>query len=159
MADSSDLHLRISGCGHNVDIEIGKDATLGELKTFVEAATGLPSAYQRLVARGCKLEDDAAGVAAAGIADRTKLMLMHSAEYAADAQAFEALGAVSKEITELEKSADLSASTRDELVTQLCCKLDAVDVGGSSTLRELRRAQLRRAHEISVAGAGNAGKL
>ena len=156
MAD--ELRLRISGCGHNVDITVSADATLGELKKLIEAATALPPPFQRLVARGCKLEDDGAGIAAAGVADRTKLMLMHSAEYAADAQAFEALSAVSKEIAELEKRADLSAAAREELVTQVCCKLDAVEVNGSSTLRELRRAQLKRAQAISASGSG-CGKL
>ena len=155
MAES--LRLRITGCGHNVDVAVSADATLGELKKLVEAATGLPPPYQRLVARGCKLEDNAVGVAAAGIADRTKLMLMHSAGYAADAQAFEALSAVSKEIAELEKRAGLSPAVREELVTQLCCKLDAVDVNGSSTLRELRRTQLRRAQEISSTSNPSAG--
>ena len=36
----------------------------------------------------------------------------------------------------------------DEMATQLSCRLDAIDVGDSATLRELRRAQLRRCEQL-----------
>ena len=105
-----------------------------------------------VMAAATALEPEGFSVSTAGIGDRTKLMLMHSAAYSRDASAVEAITKVSQELDALELGVDggsIAPAARDELATQLCCRLDAVDVGDSATLRELRRAQLRRCEQWS----------
>jgi hypothetical protein len=153
MADTpTALRLKVSGAGHNVELTVCEADTIGTIKAAVHQATGLHPAYQRLLVRGKAFDDDSVSCETAGIGDRTKLMLMHSAAYSRDASAVEAITKVSQELDALELGVDggsIAPAARDELATQLCCRLDAVDVGDSATLRELRRAQLRRCEQWS----------
>ena len=143
------LLLKVSGAGHNVEISVPDDATVLTIKKAVKEQTGLAIEYQKLLYRGKAFDDDSASVASVGISDRTKIMLMRSPAYARDEQAITAIEAVRREIDALEAKRDeADAAALEELSTQLCCKLDAVDVGDSSSLRSLRREQLKRCEQF-----------
>ena len=137
--------LKVVGAGHSVEISVSDDATIRHVKEAVETSTGLAPEHQRLLYRGKAFDDDTAPALAAGLADRTKVMLMHSAVYARDQKAIEALRAVELELDALEaKRGTVSAATLEELSTQLCCKLDAVEVSDSDRLRASRKRLLTR---------------
>ncbi len=137
--------LKVVGGGHNVELSVPDDATIRQVKEAVETSTGLAPEYQRLLYRGKAFDDDSVSAISAGLADRTKVMLMHSAAYARDQQAIEALKAVEREIDALEaKRGALSSVALEGLSTQLCCKLDAVEVGDSDGLRASRKRLLMR---------------
>lgn len=147
------LLLKINGAGFNVEVSVPDDATILTIKEAIYAQTGLALEYQRLLYRGKSFDYDSASAVSVGIADRTKLMLMRSPAFARDEQAIAAIEAVRQEIDALEaKRGEANAVALDELSTQLCCKLDAVDVGDSSTLRSLRRAQLKRCEQFVQRG-------
>eukprot|EP00525_Craspedostauros_australis_P012510 CAMPEP_0198114124 /NCGR_PEP_ID=MMETSP1442-20131203/5592_1 /TAXON_ID= /ORGANISM="Craspedostauros australis, Strain CCMP3328" /LENGTH=191 /DNA_ID=CAMNT_0043771359 /DNA_START=101 /DNA_END=676 /DNA_ORIENTATION=+ len=150
--------LRVAGVGYSVILHIpascaDSPTTVGDLKAIIENEIALPARYQRLLARGKPLKDDDAALHEYGIRDRTRVMLLHSAEYAQDRVSFEKLGVIAKEIADLESKATdgpnaMPANVLHELVTQLCCKLDDVDVHGSETLRSFRKKLLRGAEAI-----------
>lgn len=143
------LRLKVVGCGHSVEVAVPPEAPVSTIKAAVEASTGLPACYVRLLQRGKALDDDEATASACGVLDRTKLMLMHTPAYARDAVALEALSAIGKEIDAL---AAAPAQAREELATQLCCRLDAVEVGDSESLRTLRRQALLRCEQLNPEG-------
>ena len=118
-------------------------------KLCLEENTKLPPEYQKLLARGSKLEDDGMSLAEAGIKDRTKIMLMHSAAYVAEKEGFEQLSKVELEITELAAKRDSLASVAlGELVTRICCKLDEIQTKGSANLKARRKTLLQRAEAL-----------
>lgn len=148
---SENLTLRVAGLGHSITIEVPGDSSVGTLKSLIEEKTNLPSEYQKLLARGSKLEDDALSLSEAGIKDRTKIMLMHSAVYASEKDGFEQLSKVEVEITELAAKKDSLASVAfSELVTRICCKLDEIPTNGSANLRSRRKALLQRAQALDT---------
>ena len=72
-------------------------------------------------------------------------------EYARDSVAAEAIATIAKELDGFEQGGakgPLTPAALDEMATQLSCRLDAIDVGESATLRELRRTQLRRCEQL-----------
>ena len=143
------ITLRVTGLGHNLTLEVESSSTVGDLKAYIQQHTNLPSEYQRLLARGSKLEDDDCTLADASIKDRTKIMLMHSALYVQEKDGFESLSKLSKEIEELAASkASKSPAEIREDVTNLCCRLDQVDVKGSENLRAKRKALLAAAESL-----------
>ncbi|KAL1510580.1 hypothetical protein AB1Y20_006881 [Prymnesium parvum] len=141
--------LKVQGAGHDVQLTLAEDATILQLKEAIEASTGLVPVYQRLLFRGKTFDEDSALASSVGIADRTKVMLMHSQAYAQDRQAIEAIAALALELDALEARREtVDAAVLDELSTQICCKLDAVEVGDSHALRMRRKAQLKRCEEL-----------
>jgi large subunit ribosomal protein L40e len=143
------ITLRVTGLGHTLTLEVESSLTVGELKQRIEDDTELPVDYQRLLARGSKLEDNESTLASEGIKDRTKIMLMHSALYAQEKEGFEALSKLSKEIDDLAAKKDSSSPifVREE-VTRICCRLDEVDTKGSSNLRATRKKLLAKAEAL-----------
>mgnify|MGYP002633193548 CR=1 FL=1 len=144
------LRIRVSGLGQNIDLSLLDTATVGDLKAKIQVATGLPPPHQKLLFRGRAFLEDGQLATSAGIIDRTKLMLMRSEEGVRDASAAEAILALARDIDAL-SARELSSRALEELVTQLCCKLDAIEIGDSATLREMRRAQIRRAEGLCKA--------
>lgn len=143
------ITLRVTGLGHTLTLEIESSTTVGDLKDCIQQHTHLPSEYQRILARGSKLEDNDCTLEDASIKDRTKIMLMHSALYIQEKEAFESLSKLSKEIDELaEKKASKSPDEIREDVTNICCRLDQVDVKGSENLRAKRKALLAAAESL-----------
>jgi hypothetical protein len=150
MADN--LTLRVAGLGHSLTLDLDKYSTVGALKEQVERETHLPAGYQRLVARGKKLDDDSVTFESIGIEHRTRLMLLHNEFYAADQAGVTAINALTKEIDELVAKADDSTSPAviHELVTQICCKLDAIDTNGSDILRTMRKQAIAKAEALDI---------
>lgn len=144
------VRLRISGLGHNVEIDVTKVTTLGQVKENVSERTDIPAPYILLLSRGKKLLDGEATLEDLGILDRTRLMLMHGPGWHTDRAGVEEIQSVSKSLDELEAKNDIEPKVVDELVTQACIRLDHVDVGQSETLRELRRSLLRRAEDLAA---------
>ena len=143
------ITLRVTGLGHTLTLEIESSSTVGDLKTCIQQHTNLPSEYQRLLARGSKLENDYCTLDDACMKDRTKIMLMHSALYVQEKDGFESLSKLSKEIEVLAASkASRSADEIREDVTNICCRLDQVDVKGSENLRAKRKALLAAAESL-----------
>lgn len=149
MADSDSLTLRVSGLGHKLTFDMKPSSTVGEVKAEIEKQTSLPAAYQRLIVHGKKLEDDSVTLTELDIQHRTRVMLLHNETYAADKEGAEAISALVKEMDELASSSSRTAETVHELVTQICCKLDAVDTHGSETLRVMRKNAMAKAEELS----------
>lgn len=154
--DSGDeiLTLRIAGLGHSIALEVPSESTVGELKVTIESNTKLPVEYQKLLARGSKLEDNDVVLSQAGIKNRTKIMLMHSAVYAAEKEGFELLSRVEEEIDELAAKKDsLTKTVIREFVTRICCKLDEIQIQGSTNLRARRKMLLQRAEALDQSTA------
>lgn len=155
MASSSSnslVTLRSAGLGHTHTLEIQSTLTIAGLKEEIEVLTGIPTAYQRLLARGSNLKEDNATLSDVGLKDRTKVMLMHNQLYAQEKDGYEALTVLEQKLKELEEeeTQDSPAAARAERVTNLCCKLDAVDTQGSENLRSLRKKLLQRAEQIDA---------
>ena len=151
------MTLRVAGVGHSLTLELDQSATVGDLKLMIEQKTRLPCAYQRLVTRGKSLDDPDATLIDKGIENRTKLMLLHSALFAQDKSVFEQLDKIENEIFELEAKAEKESVDPigiKELVTQICCRLDEVDVKGSDNLRQKRKNALKRAEALDVLHQG-----
>jgi hypothetical protein len=148
-ADSGNITLRVAGLGHSLTFQVSATATVGDVKAEIEKSSSLPAPYQRLVARGKKLDDDQTTLKSAGIQDRTRLMLLHNELYAADREGFTAISALVKEIDDLAaaNAASNPAQVR-EMVTQICIKLDSVDTHGSKSLRDFKRQAIAKAEAI-----------
>ena len=147
------VSIKIAGLGHNFTLEMASPKeTLGSLKSQIERHTELLPAYQRLVCRGLKLDDDSQSLEDIGIVDRTKIMLLHSPLYAQEKDTFEALMTVSTEIDDLGGQSGVEPKVMTELVTRICCKLDAIDTAGSTHLRAKRKELLKKAESIDATG-------
>jgi hypothetical protein len=143
------ITLRVTGLGHTLTLEVESSLTVGEMKQRIEDDTEIPVEYQRLLARGSKLDNNDSTLASEGIKDRTKIMLIHSALYAQEKEGFEALSKLSKEIDDLAAEKDSSSPISiHELVTIICCRLDDVDTKGSSNLRSKRKNLLAKAEAL-----------
>jgi hypothetical protein len=140
--------LALSGSGHSVSVTVKEDDTVAALKQAVAEATGLAAEYQRLLHKGKRLDDDDALLSSTAIAHGSKLMLVHSPAYARDADGIRAIEHIAREISEVQAVA-MAPGALEERCTLLCCRLDAVDVSGSESLRQLRRAQLQRCEALS----------
>ena len=141
--------MRVSGLGHSLTFGLISSATVRELKQRIEQETRLPVEYQSLLARGSKLDNDDLSLAEAGIQVRTKIMLMHNNLYTHEKEGFEALTRLEEEITALASKKDTSTPVLiRELVTKICCRLDEVEILGSSTLRARRKDLLKRAESL-----------
>lgn len=143
------LTLRVTGLGHTLTLEHPSTSSIESLQQEIERQTQIPVVYQRLLARGHKLDasPQTRSLNDAGIQDRTKIMLLHNALYAQEKQGFEALEALAKEIGDLEdkKKQEISMAEISEFATRICCKLDLVDTQGSDNLRARRKELIRRA--------------
>jgi hypothetical protein len=143
------MKLRVTGLGHSLTLDMESGATIGELKTEIECQTTIPALYQRLLARGKKLDLDDLTLEEVGMKDRTKIMLMRNALYSKEKEGFERLSALAKEIDELKtKKETVADNVVSEMVTRMCCKLDAIETMGSENLRALRKELLRKAENI-----------
>ena len=81
-----------------------------------------------------------------GICDRTKLTLMFTEVYHAQAPAIAALRAISGEVDGV---SDPQSAGGESLLTLLLCRLDGVDVAGCDWLRAKRKAEILRIERIS----------
>ena len=90
-----------------------------------------------------------------------KAILMHSSGYKMDQGAMDTITKLNQELDLLEltmkgeakgdatgNAKHISKAAATHLITDICCKLDSVDVSGSETLREIRRKVLRRAERL-----------
>ena len=158
--------LRIAGLGHHIELEISPTATLADLKSEIEDQTGILAQYQRLVAKQHKkMEDDSlllgpsitgdstkeekAGI---GLETRTKILLLHSPRYAQDKAGIDTLTTLNKEIDKIDEgrqSREMEDKVVQELIIQLCCKIDCVDTNGSDALRQMRKQTIQRAEKVA----------
>lgn len=134
--------------GRKVAVQVPPDTTtVNDLKMILqqdEDDYSFPAtSYLRLVCRGKKLDDESASLTSLGIVqDRTALMALHNAQYAADHAGITAIENILREAQNLTTMDDKSVV--HERVTQLCCQLDAIDPQGSVPLRQFRKAALAR---------------
>jgi len=149
MSDDKLLTLRVAGLGHKLTFDMKPAATIGEVKAEIQRQTSLPAAYQRLIVHGKKLDNGSLSLSDAAIQHRTRIMLLHNEMYAADREGVEAITTLLQEMDELESNNSLQPEAVHELITLICCKLDAIDTHGSETLRAMRKEALQRAEAIS----------
>lgn len=150
------ITLKIVGLGHSFTFDANINNTLStvaDVKAEVEHQTSLPCEYQRLLARGKKLEDDADTLNSLGIQNRTRIMLLRNEAYNQDREGFEAIRRLSNEIDSTIASINatekgISSVGIHELVTQICCKLDGIDTHGSETLRAMRKQTIAKAESL-----------
>lgn len=148
-SEVSSKTLRVAGLGHLLTLQLSSQTTIGGLKQEIEQNTGIPAFYQRLLARGSKLDCNEITLEEAKIKDRTRIMLLHNELYGQEKEGFEALEAVSREIEDLaRKKESTSPTVLTELVTRLCCRLDGIDTAGSSNLRRKRKDLIRKAENL-----------
>mmetsp|Transcript_29849 Transcript_29849/g.45774 ORF Transcript_29849/g.45774 Transcript_29849/m.45774 type:complete len:167 (-) Transcript_29849:395-895(-) len=148
-ADQEQLTIRVGGLGHTLTLDIPSTTTIGDIKVKVERQCSLPAGYQKLVARGKRLDDDDATLETLGIRNRSRIMLLHNESYATDREGVLAITSLVQEIEDLSAKANLlSPKTVHELVTQICCKLDGVDTQGSEKLRAMRKQAIGKAEAI-----------
>lgn len=156
------LTLRVTGLGHKLTFEIPSSATLAHLKAEIERQISLPAPYQQLIARGKKLDgtnDDEASLESLGIQDRTSIMLLHNKVYATDQAGVTAITELLNEIDELSaKAEDTAPNVVHEMVTQICCKLDGIDINGSEHLRSMRKKAIAKAESIDRLALQNSTK-
>ena len=82
------VRLKLTGCGQSLELEVENGETVGRLldKCAEEMGGGVSRRHVKLVARGKNLDESSAQLSleAAGIRDRTKMMIMHTAHYHAE---------------------------------------------------------------------------
>ena len=151
--------LRVAGLGHKLDLQISSAASLASLQAELEAQTHIPAGYQRLISHGKNVTKDVdsktKSLSELGIQDRTKFMLMHNEHYAADKEGCEQIGKLQSELDALQakyQAGDMNQVALHELTTQLCCKLDGIDIHGSQTLRAMRKKVLLQAEALDQTG-------
>ena len=130
--------------GLKVTVDVPPSATtVRNLKILLEEKGRPPAAYLRLLSRGKKLDDEDATLSSYGILHRTALIGMHNENYAQDQAGVTAIEKILSE-SEALKDSSLDPKEVHERVTQLCCRLDAVDTKGSVSLRQFRKSALAR---------------
>ena len=76
------VRLKLTGCGQSLELEVENGETVGRLldKCAEEMGNGVTRRHVKLVARGKNLDESSAQLSleAAGIRDRTKMMIMHT---------------------------------------------------------------------------------
>ena len=171
MNNSDPILLRIAGLGHHIEIEISPMVTLAALKNEIQAQTGVPASYQRLIAKQKKMVDDfrilgpsivdesgrieTAGI---GLETRTKILLVHSIQYANDKAGIDALTNLKKEIDKIDQgrcSGDMDDNVVQEMIIQICCKIDGVETNGSDDLRKMRKQTIQRAEMVAQKSTEN----
>jgi hypothetical protein len=161
--------LRIAGLGHHVELEFSPTATLADLKHEVQKRTGVPASYQRFVAKQKKMEDDSLILGPSiidessneektgiGLETRTKILLLHSPLYAQDKGGIDALTNLNMEIDKVDegrRNRDMEDKVVQELIIQICCKIDVVETNGSDALRKMRKQTIQRAEKVAQKSA------
>ena len=161
--------LRIAGLGHHVELEMKPTATLLDLKNEINKQTDVPVSYQRLVAKQKKMVDDAmilgpsifdesSNVEKAGIGleTRTKILLLHSPQYAQDKGGIDALTKLNAEIDKIDegrRSREMEDKVVQEMIIQICCKIDGVETNGSDALRKMRKQTIQKAEMVAQKSA------
>jgi hypothetical protein len=158
------ITLRLAGLGHHFELPIESTATLQDLKLAIQKKIDLSPEYQRLVAKHKSMDDDSmvlggtiyndSGVQSIGIGlvDKTKILIMHSAQYSQDKSGVDQLNELVKQIDDVDAkriSRELDNVAVHEFITQLCCKIDGVETNGSEALRRMRKATIRRAEGVA----------
>lgn len=93
-----------------------------------------------------------------GLSDRTKLLLLHSAQYTQDEAGVQKLNVLNQKIDDVDSkriSRELDNVAVHELITQLCCEIDGVETNGSEALRRLRKGAIRRAEGVAKKSDGD----
>jgi hypothetical protein len=160
------ITIKVVGLGHALVKPFHPDDTLAVLQEWIADNTGLPIAYQRLVSRNLNFEAALSQrtLIEIGIKDRTKIMLLHTAQYEREKESYETLMAVRAQLDELEKKTKKIIHPNvivncmvTEYITRICRRLDAIEMTDDSiTLRQLRRTLLERA--LAIENNNNAGK-
>ena len=142
------VRLKLTGCGQSLELEVENGETVGRLldKCAEEMGGGVSRRHVKLVARGKNLDESSAQLSleAAGIRDRTKMMIMHTAHYQAEKAGLQKLAELA---ARADAVADPASATGQEMLTQLLCEVDGVDAGGSEWLRAQRKALVKRLSE------------
>ena len=142
------VRLKLTGCGQSLELEVENGETVGRLldKCAEEMGGGVSRRHVKLVARGKNLDESQAQLSleAAGIRDRTKMMIMHTANYHAEKAGVQKLAELS---ARADAVADPASAAGQEMLTQLLCEVDGVDAGGSEWLRAQRKALVKRLSE------------
>ena len=148
------VRLRVAGCGQSFDFELETSSKVGAVLDKTAEAMGLARHHIKMLYRGKQIGggNDGVSLDAAGIRDRTKLMLMYTGEYHKEKEIIEQLAALSKQVDDL----DPRQKGYDEFLTQIMCKLDGVDTAGSEWLRARRKAELVRIEGLSAAARASA---
>mmetsp|Transcript_278 Transcript_278/g.1084 ORF Transcript_278/g.1084 Transcript_278/m.1084 type:complete len:178 (-) Transcript_278:56-589(-) len=142
------LRLKVAGLGQSFEWDVEASTTVAALRARCATALGVGPEHVKLVVRGKTFTDAEVALADAGLADRTRVMLLHTPAYHADSAAIEALRDLRHGVDELLLGASASdAAAREERLTQILCKLDAVD--GGPWVRAERRAAIRRIEDLS----------
>lgn len=168
---SVSLRLRVAGLGHYCELDMSPMATLSDLKEQVEKKTDIPAPYQRLVAKRKKMDDDSQILGPTitdsadnieklgiGLEDRTKILLLHSSLYSQDKEGVEKLNTYIKEINRIDearKNREMENKVVQELIIQICCKIDCVETNGSDALRKMRKMAVRKAEDVASKSEGD----
>lgn len=171
--------IRVTGLGHKVTLKDlpASSTTVTDLRKKVYEAIGLPPRFQKLIGpqklninylpeNDAKYDADLGTrtLSDLGIQDRTKIMLLHSPIYQSEKDAYETLKKVEGEIVAFENIIRTNAKETErrgfvsEMVTRICCRLDAVDLAGSKELRAERKELIRRAEGLEGVAAAEATK-
>jgi hypothetical protein len=148
MTDTNRLTIKVSGLAHKLTLEFLETTTIDQMKQEIELRTSLPAAYQRLICRGKKLDDNKATLQSLDIRNRTSIMLLHNEFYAADKQALDEIMELSRELDQICASTNMNKEMIREQVTVICCKLDGLDTHGSEPLRAMRKQVLEKAELV-----------
>jgi hypothetical protein len=142
------VRLKLTGCGQNLELEVENGETIGRVldKVAEEMAGGVSRRHVKLVARGKTLDEAQARLTleAAGVRDRTKMMIMHTKPYHAEKAGVAQLAAIR---ARADAVADPASISGQEMLTRLLCEVDGVDAGGSEWLRAQRKALVKRLSE------------
>lgn len=166
--------LRVAGLGQLFEFDVSPTTTiLGELKREIEKRTSIPAPYQRLVAKRRIMDDDSmilgstdstgmhgsgnnattmAAKKGIGLENRTKILLFHSPLYEQDREGIDKLITLSNEIDRIETDRQnhiIDNKTLQELIIQICCKLDCVETHGSESLRKVRKLTIKKAEDVA----------
>ncbi|KAL9182769.1 hypothetical protein ACHAXT_004048 [Thalassiosira profunda] len=158
------IRLRVAGLGHHFELDADPASTLGDLKEEIAERIDLPAGYQRLVAKRKRLDDDACVLGPTimdgnsivsmgiGLEDRTKILLLHTPQYQHDQEGISKLNDLNAEIDKVDRgrrSREMENKLVQELIIQICCKIDGVETHGSEALRKMRKATIKKAEEVA----------
>ena len=137
MSDVGALYrLKFKCGGEAFEMELASSTLIERVKELVAERLKRGPSHVKLINRGKVLT--CGTLESTGLRDRTMLMVMPTADYHRDAASLEVLDRIR---TEADAVTETGPAAHERL-TQLLCKLDAVDVSHSDWLRQRRKATI-----------------
>lgn len=145
--DGEGMSVKVVGGGQTHSVRVPNDSTLRDLKLRLSGLTGATREQQKLIFKG-KERDDDEPLAAAGVADGAKLMLLFRESYHREADGARVVRDASLQLVELERRTRALVKKQQHRIadsSEMLAALGALDADVQGMLLDLENARLSAA--------------